>query len=1146
MMSKNLLKILFVEDLPSDAELAVLELRKEGLRFEYIRVDTRDGFIKALKEFRPDIIISDYMMPSYNGMRALLDTREFDPFMPFILSTGSINEETAVDCIKAGATDYVIKEHLTRLPFAVKEALEQYRIKKEKRAAELLLIESEEKLQSIFSAAPVGIGLVVNRVLMEVNDTFCKMTGYTRKELIGKSSELIYATKEEFESDGTEKYRQISEKGMGSVETRIKCKNGKILNILLSSAPLDKDDLTKGVTFTSLDITEKKRVEEAFKESQHLFQTLAQVSPVGIFRTNPDGFTTFVNSRYSELTGLSYEKAMGSGWLNAVHPDDREKLKENWVSDSQSRKTSNAEYRFLRPDRSIVWVMGNALPERIDNEIVGYIGTITDITERKLSEDKLKSSEERLKILFDHAPDAYYLSDLKGNFIDGNIVAEELLGYSKNELIGKSFLKLKLLSLTQLPRAAKLLVRNSLGQSTGPDEFTLSRINGSKVTVEIITHPVKIKDQTLVLGLARDITERKRTEEAIRESEEKFKAIYQSSNDAIMLLNENGFFDCNQQTLKIFKVNTKEEFIKFTPSELSPPVQSDGKNSFEASQENISIAYRKGYNRFDWIHRRSDGEDFYAEVLLSAFNLGEERVLQATVRDITERKIAEEALQQSFAFSESLLKTIPFPMDIVDETGTVLYQNDIFNILFEGEGIEKKCWDLYRDDKKQCSNCPLIKGITIGETDAIESHGVLGNRIFDISHTGMMYQGKKAILEIFQDITERKENEQKLISAVEQAQESDRLKSAFLTNMSHEIRTPMNGIIGFTELLKEPLLTVEERQDFIQTIQISGARMLNTINSIVDMSKIESGLISVDIKETNINEKIEFTYKFFKPEVESKGLQFLFKTGLTSKEANINTDNEKVYGILTNLVRNAIKFTYKGSIEFGYDIVKTQHSASLQFFVKDTGVGIPENQKELIFERFRQGSESYNRGYEGSGLGLSICKSYVEMLGGRIWVESEENKGSTFYFTVPYNPVSEQTSAIGKIVFTENKEVQIKKLKILIVEDDEISYSLLTRVVQKISREVLHAITGVEAIEACRTNPDIDLVLMDIRMPRMNGLEATQQIRQFNKDVIIIAQTAYGFSGDCEKALEAGCNDYITKPINMTILFELIKRHCNK
>jgi PAS domain S-box-containing protein len=633
------------------------------------------------------------------------------------------------------------------------------------------------------------------------------------------------------------------------------------------------------------------------------------------------------------------------------------------------------------------------------------------------------------------------------------------------------------------------------------------------------------------------------------------------------------------------------------------------------------------------------------------------------------RKEAEEELKKSLAFSESLLRTIPFGMDIVDERGTVLFQSDNFRGLFGDDAIGKKCWELYRDDKKQCSDCPLFKGITIGKTETYESHGVLGDRIFEISHTGMMYEGKKAMLEIFQDITERlqfekallrseqelkkaqqithigswyldvetnqvvwteelykmygfnptlppppytehmklftpesweilssslantrdtgvpyelelktvrkdgsngwmwvrgevqtdsegntiglwgaaqniserKNKEMLLEEALENATESDRLKSAFLANMSHEIRTPMNGILGFAELLKEPHLTVSEQQDFIQTIQISGARMLNTINNIVDVSKLESGLMKVDINETNLNEKIEFTYKFFKPEVETKKLKFVFKNSLSAKEAIINTDNEKVYAILTNLIKNAIKFTYEGSIEFGYE----KRGEYLEFFVKDTGIGIPQNQQQIIFERFRQCSEMDNRGYEGSGLGLSICKSYVGMLEGKIWVESKEDRGSTFYFTIPYNPVLEEKQSIENVVFIENKKVQLKKLKILIVEDDEISYSLFTRLVHNFSKEVLHAITGVEAVAACHKNSDIDLVMMDIRMPQMNGLEATQQIRQFNKDVIIIAQTAFGFSGDCEKALEAGCNDYISKPINKTVLFELIKKHCN-
>src|ERR1035437_898995 len=513
------------------------------------------------------------------------------------------------------------------------------------------------------------------------------------------------------------------------------------------------------------------------------------------------------------------------------------------------------------------------------------------------------------------------------------------------------------------------------------------------------------------------------------------------------------------------------------------------------------------------------------------------------------RKQVEEALKDSEDRYSKAFKSSPYSITITSvEDGKFIEVNDAFTSIFgftreeaiSNSSIGLNIWVNIEDRKWVIST--LLDGSDVSKKEFLfkKKNGEIMTGLFA---TKFIYINKESfIISSINDITERKQAELELIKAKEKAEESDRLKSAFLTNMIHEIRTPMNGILGFSELLKEPNLTSDEQQDYIQTIQISGSRMLNTINNIVDISKIESGLTKVDINETNLNEKIEFTYKFFKPEVEIKGIKFSFKNGLQSKEAIINTDNEKVYAILTNLVKNAIKFTYEGSIEFGYE----KKGEYLEFFVKDTGVGIPQKQHQIIFKRFRQGSESHNRGYEGSGLGLSIAKSYIEMLGGEIWVESQEGKGSTFYFTIPYNAVSEEKIELLNAVSEKLKEVEIKKLKVLIVEDDEISYSLLSRMLQKLSYEVLHAITGVEAIEACRDNPDLDLVLMDIRMPEMDGNEATRQIRQFNKDVIIIAQTAYGFSSDKEKTIEAGCNDYISKPINKNLLYDLIKKHCNK
>ena len=389
---------------------------------------------------------------------------------------------------------------------------------------------------------------------------------------------------------------------------------------------------------------------------------------------------------------------------------------------------------------------------------------------------------------------------------------------------------------------------------------------------------------------------------------------------------------------------------------------------------------------------------------------------------------------------------------------------------------------------------------------------------------------------------EKEKRALELVIAKEKAEESDWLKTAFLANMSHEIRTPMNGILGFSELLKKPNLTGQQQQHYIRIIEKSGHRMLNTINDIISISKIESGLMELDISESNVNEQIEYIYTFFKPEVEGRGLQLFKKNGLPFDKAVLKTDREKIFAILTNLVKNAIKFTETGSIDIGY----IQKGEYLEFYVKDSGIGVDDERQEAIFERFMQADISDSRAYEGAGLGLSISKAFVEMLGGELRVESKKGKGSSFYFTIPYiNSLREKAKketglnpyAIG---------VQTKKLKLLIVEDDETSDLLLTIRLEDISREILHASNGFEAIEACRDNPDIDLILMDIKMPVMDGHQATKEIRKFNKDLIIIAQTAHAFEGDKEKAIASGCNDCLSKPVVTKELMALIESYFNE
>ena len=671
------------------------------------------------------------------------------------------------------------------------------------------------------------------------------------------------------------------------------------------------------------------------------------------------------------------------------------------------------------------------------------------------------------------------------------------------------------------------------------------------------TEIIELEDQKYILGHFFDITERKQAEEQLKESKERLQNIFNNLQDVYFEADLNGCFTSVSPSVKsIYGYESPEELIgKHASSLYANPKERE--KLINILKDSGSVVDYRGEGK------KKNGTIFWASMNVQFKHDDFGRIIGTTgvVRDITEHMQIEKALIKAKETAEetenkfrNLFENSPIGKSITGTDGSLHINKAFCEIVgySEEELLTKKWTEISYPEDMQKSDA-MLQSLMNGEKEKVSFEKRYihksGKTVWvDISiYLQRDIENKpQFFITAIIDITERKNYENELIKAKEKAEESDRLKSAFLTNMSHEIRTPMNGILGFAELLKEPTLTIEDQQDFIQTIQLSGLRMLSTINSIIDISKIESGLVNIVIGETNINEKIEFIYKFFKPEVENKGLQFIYKNGLQTEDAVIRTDNDKVYGVLTNLINNAIKFTYDGLIEFGYVLKSDSEPAELEFFVKDTGIGIPENQQELIFERFRQGSESYNRGYEGSGLGLSIAKSYVEMLGGRIWVESKEGFGSAFYFTLPFNPVSEKITSLKDAVFNNHKDTKIKKLKILVVEDDEISYSLLSRTIQKISKEVLQAKTGVEAVEACRSNPDIDLVLMDIKLPHMNGFEATLQIRQFNKDVIIIAQTAYGFSGDREKAIEAGCNDYIIKPINRTLLFELIQKHCNK
>ena len=584
--------------------------------------------------------------------------------------------------------------------------------------------------------------------------------------------------------------------------------------------------------------------------------------------------------------------------------------------------------------------------------------------------------------------------------------------------------------------------------------------------------------------------------------------------------------------VSIIHPDWQEMMIKYFTEEVI-----GGKTKFDKKYKII----RQNDHEERWVHEQG-------ELLFDENN--ELKKMIGTVQDITMNLLAEEKLNQlSQAVEQS-----PLAIIITDIQGVIEYANPKF-VEMSGYNLEETIGRNPRISKSGHTSPTQYKKMWQTITSGNVWHGDFHN----LKKDGTPYWVSAAIspiqnpegvtthfLAIEEDITLRKKTEQDLIEAKEHAEESDRLKSAFLANMSHEIRTPLNGILGFTNLLKDPTLSFIEQQEYLEIIEKSGSRLLNIINDIIDISKIESGQMEVSLTETNINKQLEFIYAFFEPEIKNKNIEFILQNNQSQNELIITTDSEKIYAILINLVKNAIKFTNKGKIEFGYTLRKDKQPAELEFFVKDSGIGIPKNKIETIFKRFIQVDISDKRAYQGSGLGLSISKAYVDMLGGKIWVKSTLNEGSTFYFTIPYHSEHQikdfETTDKGEI----KNEHQIKNLKILIVEDDEISKLLLSKVVSPYAKEILKVSSGLDAIAISHANPDVDLILMDINMSEMDGYEATRQIREFNKKVIIIAQTANVLTSDRKKALLAGCNDYISKPINKSHLNDLIQKYFKK
>ena len=412
---------------------------------------------------------------------------------------------------------------------------------------------------------------------------------------------------------------------------------------------------------------------------------------------------------------------------------------------------------------------------------------------------------------------------------------------------------------------------------------------------------------------------------------------------------------------------------------------------------------------------------------------------------------------------------------------------------------------------------------------------------------GILYEDFNNMLQQILNREEARDKAEKnLLEAKEKAEESDQLKSAFLANMSHEIRTPMNAILGFAELITMPdsEITQAEKENFIKLIHNSGNNLLRLIDDIIDISKIEARQIKIHKKECNLNKTLKDIQQSFLETRKHKGkenIDIRINDNVINQNLVINTDMLRLNQIFTNLIDNALKFTEDGFIEFGYEI---QNKDKLLFYVKDTGVGMDQKKKHIVFDRFTKIEDDKSRLYRGAGLGLAICKSLVELLGGEIWVESAAGVGSTFYFNMPFDEIKETENSNPLIDITDNYDWKNKT--ILVAEDEPANVIYIEEVLKTTRARILRAMNGKEAVEMFKNNKDIDIIIMDIKMPEMDGYEATQIIRQLNKNIPVISQSAYAMPGDIDKGLDSGMNDYLIKPVKPKKLLSILNKHLNR
>ena len=820
--------------------------------------------------------------------------------------------------------------------------------------------------------------------------------------------------------------------------------------------------------------------------------------------------------------------------------------------------------RLRRKDGSIQEVEINA-NANYQNKNFLYSRCITRSLTDSRSGTKAGHTMESLgRATLDAAHDAILTIDVAGTIESVNPAAETLFGYPATEILGKQIGKIIPIPATENLEGnwLRFLAPNIDQENNAIREVIAIRKDGTTFPAEIALNEFFHRELHLFTGIVQDISKLKNAEEALQQSEQRFHLCVAGSND--------GIWDWNKVTNTVFLAPRVKELLGYQPEQLNGPVESwqtllhaddqqqvlsvlqDHLNNRTSCEIDIRLKCKSG--EFRWFRARGKGIwDQTGNIQRMAGSLTDINNEKETAQKL---EIAKKALIDSEFQMRAIIEATPECVKLIDAEGRLLQMNSAGLSYIEVDSLDEirgTCVypiiaDEYRDQFRR-----LNEDVCRGSRGRMQFEiiGMKGTRRYMETNAVPIKtkEGDTVQLAITHEITERKRQDSALKAAKESAEAANLAKSEFLANMSHEIRTPMNGIIGMADLALDTTLTGEQRE-YLEIVKESGDALLEIVNDILDFSKIEAGKLELEDRPFSLKKTIDGIFKTLSCRAEQKGLKVAWEVASDLPDRLVG-DNHRLRQVIVNLVGNAIKFTANGSVTLkAIRDRRSRDGMMVLFQITDTGIGISEKKQAAIFEPFSQADTSNTRTYGGTGLGLAICSQLVQLLGGRIWVNSQEGRGSTFNFNCKFevenqvldNPITQKPTSQPYPAATNRK---IRSLKILLVEDHLVNQRFASRLLEKQGHSIQLANTGIEAIQVYQNN-DIDLILMDIQMPGIDGLEATKQIRKLERlsghRTPIIAMTAHAMKGDAERCLDVGMDGYVTKPVAQDKLVAEIKK----